>query len=148
MAIKLTQKEADSLIAMLKKTVEKEIAFPHNKGRVEFDVVGDRREDVFVINISRKGINDAGASYQGRMRTRGVNLLRLDINPTSIHMNPDGEKITETHLHIYSEQHEMAFAIPFDIENKDLYQLCYNFFEKFNIIEPPNITQQLRITEV
>lgn len=42
MAIKLTQKEADMLIDMLKKTVEKEIVFPQSNGRVEFDVTGDR----------------------------------------------------------------------------------------------------------
>ena len=52
MAIRLTQKEADMLIDMLKKTVVKAISFPRSKGRVEFDVQGDRREDIFAVNIS------------------------------------------------------------------------------------------------
>ena len=34
------------LIDMLKKIVEKEISFPQVKGRIEFDVQADRREDV------------------------------------------------------------------------------------------------------
>ena len=149
MAIRLTQKEADMLINMLKKTVVKEISFPYRKGRVEFDVQGDRREDVFAVNISRKGINAAGASYHGRVRTgSGAPLMRLDVNPTSIHTNPDGEKITGTHLHIYTEEHEMDVAMPFDIENKSLFELCYTFFERFNIIEPPSVTQQLTLFEV
>ena len=148
MAIKLTQKEADMLIDMLKKTVEKEIEFPQTKGRVEFDVQGDRREDIFAINISRKGINATGASYHGRARTRGNDLMRLDVNPTGVHTNPDGEKITGTHLHVYTEEHDMSLAIPFDIENKDLYQLCYSFFERFNIVEPPYISHQLTLMEV
>jgi len=147
-AIKLTQKEADMLIEMLKKTVEKEILFPNGKGRVEFDVLGDRREDIFAINISRKGINAAGATYQGRVRTSGAILMRLDVNPTAVHPNPDGEKITGTHLHVYTEEHDMALAIPFDIENKDLYQVCYSFFEQFHIIEPPDVIQQLTLAEV
>ena len=46
MAIRLTQKEADMLIGMLKRTVEKEISFPQSKGRIEFDVQGERRDDV------------------------------------------------------------------------------------------------------
>jgi hypothetical protein len=145
MAIKLTQKEADMLIDMLKKAVEKEISFPSSKGRVEFDVSGDRREDIFVVNISRKGIDDTGASYQGRVRSSGVILMRLDVNPTAVHTNPNNEKIHGTHLHIYTEEHDMGIAIPFDVGNKDLFQLCYSFFERFHIIEPPIITQQLSI---
>jgi len=147
-ALKLTQKEADMLIDMLKKTVEKEITFPELKGRVEFDVQGVRKEDVFAVNISRKGINASGASYQGRVRASGSILMRLDINPASVHINPDGEKITGTHLHIYTEEYDMSMAVPFDIENKDLYQLCRVFLEKFNVIETPMINQQFTLTEV
>ena len=149
MAIRLTQKEADMLIDMLKKTVVKSIVFPHGKGRIEFDVLGDRKEDIFAVNISRKGINAIGASYQGRVRTSGSILMRLDVNPTAIHKNPDGEKITGTHLHIYTEDHDMDMAMPFDIENKNLHGLCYTFFERFNIVEPPSVTGQLTLlTEV
>jgi len=147
-AIKLTQIEADMLINMLKKTVEKEIEFPSGKGRVEFDVQGERREDIFAVNISRKGINAEGASYQGRVRTSGTLLMRLDVNPTAVHTNPDGEKIVGTHIHIYTEEHDMSLAMLFDVGDKDLYELCYKFFEKFNIIEPPNVTQQLKLSEV
>jgi len=145
MATKLTQKEADMLIDMLKKTVEKQIQFPHSKGRVEFDVLGDRREDVFVINISRKGINSKGASYQGRVRASGVILLRLDVNPTAIHTNPDGEKVSGTHLHIYTEGHDMTYAMPFDAGNNNLNELCYAFFDRFHVIEKPLITLQMSL---
>lgn len=36
----------------------------------------------------------------------------------------------------------MKFAIPFDPEDKGLYELCYTFFEKFHIIEPPEVFYQ------
>jgi len=110
--------------------------------------LGDRRDDVFVVNIERKGINAGGASYQGRTRHSGIILMRLDINPTGVHYNPDGEKILGTHIHIYTEEHEMAMAIPFDVNNKDLYQLCYTFFDRFNIIDKPKIKQQLTLSGV
>ena len=148
MAFKLTQQEADILISMLKHSIEHEITFPCGKDRLEFDVRGERKNDIFVVNISRKGIDASKATYQGRVRASGAILMRLDVNPTSAHINPDGRKILGTHLHIYDEKHEMAFAIPFDIENKNLFQLCYTFFERFNIIEPPSMAQPLPLTEV
>lgn len=149
MATTLTQKEADMLIGMLKKTVEKEINFPSSKGRTEFDVIGERREDVFVVNISRKGMNAQSASYQARARHgSGAILMRLDVNPTSAHPNPDGERIVGTHLHIYTEEYGIRMAIPFDIENNGLYELCYTFFEKFNIIEPPTVNYQTSFEEI
>ncbi|MCL2058546.1 MAG: hypothetical protein FWH01_05740 [Oscillospiraceae bacterium] len=146
MAIRLTQNEADMLIEMLKKTVTKELELPSGKGRVEFDVTGDRKEDVFVVNISRKGINENSASYQGRVRYgSGAILMRLDVNPTQPHRNPGGDKIVGAHLHVYSEEYGERVAIPFDIENKDLFDLCYAFFKRFNIIEPPNVIMQMSI---
>ena len=70
--------------------------------------------------------------------------MRLDIDPNGRHTNPppNHEVIHGNHLHIYSEEYGMTYAIPFDIENKDLYTLCYTFFEKFHIIEPPKVFYQ------
>ena len=68
MALKLTQVEADMLIDMLKKTIKSHaIEFPSAKGKLTFDVVGERRTDEFVVNIDRKGINAQGCTYQGRI---------------------------------------------------------------------------------
>jgi len=144
MALKLTKAEAELLIEMMKKTVEKQqLHFPAGKGKLEFDVLGERRTDEFVVNIDRKGINAEGCTYQGRIKSNNTILLRLDVNPTSIHVNPsNGEKIVGSHLHIYSEDYEISEAIPFDPENKGLYDLCFSFFKKFNIIEPPEIVYQ------
>ena len=88
------------------------------------------------------------ASYQGRVRTSCIILMRLDVNPTQPHINPDGQKIMGTHLHIYTENNDMTCAVPFDINNSDLYQLCFAFFERFNIVEPPDVYQQLTIEGV
>lgn len=144
MAILITQAEADSLISMLKTTVEQYIILPQTKGSVSFDVVGEKKKDSkFVINIDRKGLDCTGCTYQGRVKQTNQILMRLDVNPTSKHINPgSGEVITGTHLHIFSEQYDMKYAIPFDINNSDLFQTCYTFFEKFNVIKPPSVVYQ------
>lgn len=143
----LTQAEADKLIAMLKRTVEERIEFPHKKGGVSFLVVGEHRNDEFIINIDRKGKSSEKCTYQGRVRQSNQVLMRLDIDPNGRHTNPppDSLVITGNHLHIYSEEHDMKYAIPFDIEGKDLYELCYTFFVKFNIMEPPAVFCQVTI---
>jgi hypothetical protein len=150
MAVKLTQAEAELLIAMLKKTAEKyQLKFPTGRGGIQFDVVGERRNDEFVVNIDRKGINAQGCTYQGRIKSNNVILLRLDVNPSAVHINPsNGEKIVGSHLHVYSEEYEMSEAIPFDVQDNDLLDLCYTFFEKFNIVEAPSITHQISMNGV
>lgn len=50
-------------------------------------------------------------------------------------MNSNGEKIKGNHLHIYNEETEMREAIPFNVEDADLYEYCLQFFKKFNIIK-------------
>jgi len=142
MAIRLTQAEADMLIDMLKKFVEKRVLeFPSTKGKLSFDVIGERRTDEFVVSIDRKGLNALGCTYQGRLKSNNLILLRLDINPTAIHKNPSsGEKIHGSHLHIYTEEHDIREAIPFDTEEKNMYELCFVFFERFHVVEPPTLT--------
>lgn len=138
----LTQAEANRLIEMLKKTVEERIVFPSQKGRISFSVIGERKNNKFTINIDRKGIKAEKCTYQGRVSQSNQVLMRLDIDPNGRHTNPDGKLICGNHLHIYHELYDMKFAIPFDIKDQDLYQTCYTFFEKFNIVERPVVFSQ------
>ena len=135
----LTQAEANRLIKMLKKTVEDHIVFPNKKGGTSFAVTGDHENDKFIINIDRKGKNAEKCTYQGRVSQSNQILMRLDIDPNGRHTNPDGELICGNHLHVYHELYDMKFAVTFDIDDKDLFQTCYTFFEKFHIIQPPTM---------
>ena len=147
--IKLTQKQAEDLIEMLKRYVEKgEFNFPEKKGKIEFDVIGKRRGDEFTISISRKGKKYDGCSYQGRIKSNHIILMRLDINPTAIHRNPNGEEIIGSHLHVYTEKYREKEAVLFEADNPDLYKLCFAFFEKFNVLETPKINQQKTIFDI
>lgn len=143
----LTQAEADKLISMLKQTIEEQIVFPSDKGGASFTVVGEKRNDEFIVNIDRKGKRLEKCTYQGRVKQSNQVLMRLDIGPNNVHTNPppDGSVIKGNHLHIYTEEYGMKFAIPFDVGSRDLYNYCYMFFDKFNIIKPPEVINQRKM---
>lgn len=147
MPFMLTQAEADKLIAMFKSSLEDCIFFPSEKSGVSFYAVGERRNDEFIVNIDRKGKLLEKCTYQGRLRQSNQVLMRLDIDPNGRHTNPPpyNDVIIGSHLHVYTEEHEMKLAVPFDPENKALYELCYTFFEKFHIMEPPTVLYQERL---
>ena len=137
---KLTKEEAQELIDMLKHYVDKKnLDFPSPGKRVQFTVIGDTKNDKFAVNVYRQNKNPKGCTFQGRTEAENIVLMRLDVNPTAIHINPDGEKIKGTHLHIYSEEFDERYAVPFDIKDKDLFDICFTFFEKFNIIDGSDI---------
>ena len=137
---KLTTEEAKDLIEMLKKYADKKrLDFPSPGNRIQFSVIGDTNQDRFAVNVYRQRINSEGCTFQGRTESDNIVLMRLDVNPTGVHTNPDGEKINGTHLHIYTEDYDERYAIEFDTENKDLFELCFTFFKKFNIINGENV---------
>ena len=132
---KMTTEEAIKLIDMLKVRVSQTtLAFPQIGNKIEFEVQAQKEGDKFIININRGAIDKKKCTYQGRTYRNSIPLLRLDVT-NSFHINPNGKKIEGTHLHIYSEDNEMREAIPFDIENADLYDYCLSFFRKFNLLE-------------
>lgn len=138
----LTTEEAEALIAEMKKYLEQaSLEFPTFKNRkLSFDVIGERRENEFIINIYKRRLNPNGCTWQGRVKRDNTVLLRLDVSPTGKHINPGtDEEIIGTHLHIYTEEYEDRYAIPFDTGNRDLYQITMDFFERFHVVEPPKI---------
>lgn len=147
----LTQEEANRLISMLKRTVDECLVFPHSREEnASFLVIGDKAFDEFVVNIDRKGVLDENCTYQGRVRLSNQILMRLDIGKTLRHTNPKGaggDTIVGNHLHVYREEYDMACAVPFDANDDNLYEICYTFFERFNVIEPPEIIDQIALDE-
>lgn len=146
--MKLTTEQAHELIEEIKKYAgEESFNFPDGiKNRsLIFEVVSDT-DNKYIINIDRKGIDRRGCTYQGRTKGDNCILMRLDINPSSIHINPsNGSKIQGSHLHIYTEEYDIREAIPFDPENNDLDDLCCRFFEQFHVAKYPNIIYQTEL---
>lgn len=143
---KLTQKEAESLLQMLKETLTKEISFPEKGNSVEFDVVGSTKKDRFTTRIYRGKINPFKYEIGARIKKDGIMLLELHVNPGKTHINPNGEKIVGSHWHIYSEEFGRKQAFPADdIQSDHFVKNSILFMERFNIVEAPTINYQLEL---
>lgn len=94
---KISQTEANRLLNLVKRTLVSEINFPSKGKAEEFNVVGDSKQDVFAVNFFRGKINRFKYNIGARVIKNGIMLLELHINPSNIHTNPDGEKITGSH---------------------------------------------------
>lgn len=145
-AVKLTQDEAKRLLDMTKRSLIAEMNFPTRGKTKEFDVIGDTKKDVFSINIYRGKINAFKYDMGARIKKNGIMLLQLHINPSNVHINPDGQKITGSHWHIYTEQYGRTFAFPADDINSDEFvDNTISFLNRFNVIEKPEFLFQLEI---
>lgn len=143
---KLTQKEADELLHMLKKSLVEAINFPSKNSSTEFDVQGTSKRDIFTVKIHRGKIRHNKYSIGARIKKDGVILLELHINPGNVHVNPDGEKIIGSHWHIYKEGYEHRYAfLATDITDDDFVKNTLLFFKKFNIIKEPEVRYQLEL---
>lgn len=145
-SIKITQEEAEKLLQMLKNTLVDEIQFLSAGKSIEFNVEGETKEDIFVINIFRGKINRLKYNIGARVMKNGIVLLELHINPSNRHPNPDGELITGKHWHIYSEKYGLKWAFPADdINSEDFEKNTISFLIKFNVVEKPNVIYQVEL---
>ncbi len=139
-SIKISQEEANRLLHMLKHSLVSEIKFPSKGNSTEFNVVGDKKQDIFAIHIFRGKINRLKYNIGARIIKNGILLLELHINPSNIHTNPDGEKIVGSHWHIYSEEYGRLWAFPTeDFNSEQFVENTSAFLDKFNVIEKPVI---------
>ena len=146
MAVQLTQEEANRLIDMVKSSLIEQLVAPGRRERVEFDVQGESKKDLFSVSIFRGRINAKRVNYNARIKMNGTVLLELHVNPTNRHMNPDGKLITGSHWHLYREGYGLQFAFPAD----DLSDLSFTentiaFLKRFNVIKRPEIVEQIEI---
>lgn len=145
MSVKLTDAEARKLLEMTKRSLLKELHLPEkDHASKEFKVEGETKKDLFIIRIFRGNIRSNKFNIGARIKVNDILLLELHINPTAVHQNPDGEKITTSHWHIYTEQYGRAYAVSAeDIESDDFVDNTIMFLNKFNVIEQPKITYQI-----
>lgn len=142
----MTTAEARRLIEMAKRALIAEIRFPSKGATEELDVVGDTKADIFTVNIFRGKIQRAKYNFGARIKKNGVMLLELHIGPTQVHTNPNGEKITGNHWHIYSEKYGRSEAFPAeDIEADSFVDNTVKFLIAFNVVEQPNVLFQLEL---
>ena len=138
----LSQDEAERLIAEVKNSVEKLFVMPAAGERnAEFHVLGDDGEK-FTIAVFKGAINADRHSMSARITRLGVPLLRLCVNG-STHTNPDGERISGTHWHIYKEGEDDWNAQTADIESPDFVNDTIRLLDRFNVIHRPDFQEKL-----
>lgn len=141
-----SQAEAERLLTMLKNSLAEIILFPPKGKRVQFKVEGDTPRDIFTVSINRGKIAEYKCSYCGQIEKGGTPLLELHVvSPNSVHPNPDGEKITGSHWHIYTEEYGRRLAVPIDLNDKEFVENSIAFFKRFNIIKQPLVQLQLEM---
>ncbi len=139
----LTQDEAERLLKMVKKSLVQFIDFPQKGINEEFEVIGDTKHDLFIINIYHARVNIKKYNFNARIKKNGIILLQLHINRFGKHYNsPTEETICGSHWHVYIEGYENTIAYPIEINEDNFIENTIEFFKKFNIIEPPRISYQ------
>lgn len=127
---------------------EDELNFPLPGKKLEFEAVGENKRDMFVVSIFRGKIQSAKVNIGARIKVNGVMLLELHLNPTNVHQNPDGRKITGSHWHIYIYTEEYGRSMAYeaeDIKSDNFVENTLAFLKRFNVVKMPTISYQLEL---
>lgn len=145
----LTQAEADALIAC-EKHVEhpnKRYAFQKQSVKLVIPLLSPTHRENFTLDISRHHINILKGKYQNRVRGN-IPLVRLDFG-NKPHRNPDNEKISCPHLHLYREGYDLRWAYPIDptifTNTSDLWLTLHEFMTYTNITQIPLFSSELNL---
>lgn len=119
----LTTNEIQDFLDEPKEFLDERLAMPINNETASFRARGINTQSDYLIDINRKRCIITRITFQNRVETSVV-LLRLDID-TKPHRNPDGEIIGRTHLHIYQENYETAWA--YELEDARIQEFLPDF---------------------
>ena len=109
----LTQAEADALIAMVKTFADTAaISIPPGIDETR-GLIGADPKERFLLDIWRGTFRLSKFRYQTRGR-QVIVLVRLCIDGAP-HTNPDGTRLTGSHLHLYREGYDDKWAQPLDV---------------------------------
>lgn len=122
----LDDTEVDALINRLKRpknrlsfsSVYQKINTFFGKLNIEEPIIDDDDIDYF-IKIYRGRIETERFSIHLRFKENHHHLVRIDVNPNINHNNPDGTKITGSHIHIYSNKYERKDAVAIPLTGSD-----------------------------
>ena len=69
--------------------------------------------------------------------------MELHINSGNRHINPDGQKITGSHWHYYTQEYGLKNAFPAaDLSSKNFVENTVLFLKEFHIVNTPIINHQ------
>lgn len=124
----LTQAEADQLIQMKKHFIRPPASISIKPGADETYELSDPDDrERFLLDIWRGTFRLTKVKFQNRARTVVI-LVRLDVDGAP-HTNPDGQRLSGTHLHLFRQGFDDKWAYPVDSST-------------FTVLNDPGITFQ------
>jgi hypothetical protein len=105
----LTQVEAEQLVQMVKHFVRPPRTMTIPPGCDEtYELASSDDRERFLLDIWRGTLRLTKLKFQNRVRTVIV-LARLDVDGAP-HTNPDGQRLSGTHLHVFREGYDAKWA--------------------------------------
>lgn len=109
----LTQAEAEQLIQMAKHFVNAPDSISIPPGADDtYELAGPNDREKFLLDVWRGTLRLTKLRFQDRARTVVV-LVRLDVDGAP-HTNPNGQRLSGTHLHLFKEGFDDKWAYPVD----------------------------------
>ncbi len=106
-----------------------------------YELADPNNRETFLLDVWRGTLRLSKLKYQNRVRTVVI-LIRLDVDGAP-HTNPDGERLSGTHLHLFKEGFDDKWAFPVDGERfptlSDPGGLFHDFCAFCNIESPPPV---------
>lgn len=143
----ITQTEADYLMALPKTFLEGEpIEIGQEGEAIKRELISSDRKERFFLDIWRSGARLGKYTLQNRARTIII-LVRVDVGDTLEHTNPDGTRVSGSHIHLYREGYDDKCAFPLEqypFQNPaDIVQTLTEFARFCHIESLPPIMRRL-----
>lgn len=146
----MEQQTIDYLLSLEKEFKDFAIIFPGANEKISLEAISVDRSESFHIDINRTGtLRLTYATFQERYATTQV-LVRLDLNDSKTHQNPDGSVITGPHIHICKEGFGDRWAYLLDdfnlyhfSQDKNLTTSFLEFCEFCNVHNIPTIQERM-----
>lgn len=125
----LTQEEADYLLNLQKECLVPQILLPPPGEKATFNVASYDRVEQFLLDVNRTGVIKFSRCTLQERYAVNEQLVRLDLDASKPHVNPDQRVIRGPHIHIYKAGFNDAWAYPL-VEFTD-----YQFSDTSNILQ-------------
>lgn len=106
-----------------KQFLDNHAEFPSLHNTIKLSGIGQTTKYDYIVDVNRKYCLLNRVTYHERVFT-SITLLRLDID-TKPHQNPDGKKISGTHLHVYRKDFGDGWA--YELNDPALHKIWPEF---------------------
>ena len=95
-------------------------------GKIDIDEAIIDDDDIqYILHIYRGRMNPERYSIHIRFKNSHNHLVRVDINPSNRHVNPDDSIVEGNHIHIYSNHYDKKDRVAIPLEDSDFPNLTH-----------------------